>query len=769
MRCWIVLFSLLAAAPGVARVGMVDVNQPQYPDSSLADFSFLVPAPAGAHGFVTAGADGHFHFADGQRARFWGVNISSASIPQADTEIDAAVERLRRSGVNMLRLEAPDNVGMLLDTADKTSSRALNPDYLRKMQRWMGAAKKNGLYTYLQLLDFRTFKDGDGVPNAAALGRAAKPYAFFDPRLIELQKEYARQILETVNPFTGMKPIDDPAVAVVELANEHGLFIKGDLWRTLAPPYDKQFQIMWNAWLLKRYGSTAALDKAWTSPDGKHALSESESLEAVNVEVPDMSSMDRVNRPKTDWTSVTRSPARVDDGAHFAYDVQRAYFRDMKGFLRGLGVKVPITAVVTSWVAPDTKSVADELDFVAENWYWDHPSFEPKREWMAPFYYNNKDALANTGAWSAAPIMAALKWKGKPVVIREWAAVWPNEYRASSVPLVAAYGAFQDVDAFLAFGYQFNNNGRLADFAFERDPVRWGLMGLGAALFLRADVEPAKDLVELSYDDKALFTWQDYLNSLYRLAYVARVQSVASGDAGKSGAALTLDAQPANPPDALKAALAKLRNDDRKADDDLTLVGVNQGTILGLDSKKGVFSVVAQRSVIVAGRLADLGDAFPGFSTPTKYGALWAESLDGKRLDDSEHYLVKMVSGAKNTGEEFVPSSGQYYPDKFALKDLGAKPITANGKASAVPTRFAFVGATLARSNVLEVGMVNGTWELERDGDVTRFSCDTPGVTVKIPTAASGVAHLLSGQTAALSLLNGAFTYPKDAAYVEVR
>ena len=76
----------------------------------------------------------------------------------------------------------------------------------------------------MNLLDYRTFKEGDGVANAAQLGRAAKPYAIFDPRLIELQKEYARRLLTTTNPYTHLPAVKDPAVALVELVNVMKLF-----------------------------------------------------------------------------------------------------------------------------------------------------------------------------------------------------------------------------------------------------------------------------------------------------------------------------------------------------------------------------------------------------------------------------------------------------------------------------------------------------------------------------------------------------------------
>lgn len=43
---------------------------------SPVDVSFLLDAPAGKHGFVVV-KDGHLATEDGQRIRFWGVNITT--------------------------------------------------------------------------------------------------------------------------------------------------------------------------------------------------------------------------------------------------------------------------------------------------------------------------------------------------------------------------------------------------------------------------------------------------------------------------------------------------------------------------------------------------------------------------------------------------------------------------------------------------------------------------------------------------------------------
>lgn len=768
-RLMLTSLGVLLTLPVRAAVGNPDPNNATPPDQSLADFSMLVPAPAGRHGFLESRPDGHFYFADGTRARFWGINVSGPDIQQTDAVIEATVGRFRRAGINMLRLEAPDNVGCLLDTPVANSSRNINAAFLNRMHKWMAECRRNGLYVYLQLLDFRTFREGDGVPNAAALGRAAKPMAFFNRKLIELQKEYARQILLTPNPYTGLKPIKDPSVAVVELANEHGLFIKGDTWTKLPPPYGAEFRALWNAWLLKRYGSTSALDSAWTSSDGKKALGPGESLEEGTVQLPDMSATDRAARAKADWTDPLTSPARRDDGARFAYDLQTGYFREMKSYLRKLGLRIPITCVVSSWSAPDVKSVADTLDFTAENVYWDHPAFEPGKEWQKPFYYGNKDPLGTTGPWTMPPYSAVLKWHGKPVIVREWAAVWPNRYRASFVPLAAAYAAYLDLDGMLAFTYTFRG-AKLNDFAWERDPTRWGQMGLAAALFHRRDVKPASAMVRIAWDDKALFTWQDTLTDLHRLAWVCALENAPAASPAADDVALTLDGGAEDPAAAMREALARLAGPRLTASADLSKLGVMRGfEVMGLDTGLAVFSVVSSRSIVFAGKLASLPhNLFPSFRTGTPYGVFWTTSLDGRPLAQTDRYLVKMVSVASNTDESFVASDGRYHPDRYALQSTGTPPIVTEGAPSDEATVYAQITEPGA-AQYLAVGLRNGTWELMRLGTKGYFWCDTPDVKLKVPGVVAAIAHYADGSTQLLMVRETVFTYPAGALHVELR
>src|SRR5271170_5614461 len=78
---------------------------------SPVDVSYLLDAPAGKHGFVRV-KDGHLATGDGQRIRFWGVNItdwtkgSQQMPPKADAAMWAST--LARFGVNCVRLQFLD-------------------------------------------------------------------------------------------------------------------------------------------------------------------------------------------------------------------------------------------------------------------------------------------------------------------------------------------------------------------------------------------------------------------------------------------------------------------------------------------------------------------------------------------------------------------------------------------------------------------------------------------------------------------------------------
>ena len=77
------------------------------PNKGVLDYSYLLDAPAGKHGFVES-RKGHFYFEDGTRARFLGFNVAARSNTPDHETADKLAERFASMGVNIIRLHAAD-------------------------------------------------------------------------------------------------------------------------------------------------------------------------------------------------------------------------------------------------------------------------------------------------------------------------------------------------------------------------------------------------------------------------------------------------------------------------------------------------------------------------------------------------------------------------------------------------------------------------------------------------------------------------------------
>jgi hypothetical protein len=503
-------------------IPVLDPNEAAYPRSSIHDFSNLQDAPAGKHGFLTVKGD-HFAWTNGRRARFWGINVANTSLQEPDADIDAIIESFRAAGFNLLRLHHFDERGGIIDL-DAPDSQHFVAERLRKLDYWIYRAKQAGIYVYLDLLDYRKFKEGDGVANPTGIGRAARPYAVFDRRLIELQKEYALKLLkEHVNPYTGLSYADDSAVVMLEIYDESGLFMRRSVWRSMPEPYATNFKRMWNDWLREQYKSTDALAAAWTDARGNCALLNEESVEDGTVQLPAMTWLpETLPAAERQWSALPRR----SDGARFAYQVHKRYFREMREYLRGIGVRVPITATGRFEDLADLKGLSEELDFVGSNFYYDHPYWPANKEaWQPPSFFHNHNPMSDVDDRSMAAAVSLARIKGKPFVVREWNYCWPNRNRASGMVEAACFAALHDIDAMILFVYETRPTARVSYFNVRSDPSRWGLCGVAAQIYLKGLIRPSQHKIVVPYNDVDTFTYTRYHQPFYALGWATRVEN----------------------------------------------------------------------------------------------------------------------------------------------------------------------------------------------------------------------------------------------------
>ncbi|MCS7208151.1 MAG: carbohydrate binding domain-containing protein, partial [Fimbriimonadales bacterium] len=246
------------------------------------DFRFLIDhAPAGARGWVRVGTDGHYYLGR-RRIRFWGVNISAGACFPAQADAIKMADQVAQAGFNIVRFHHLDAywANPTLIDYSSGSSRPFNPQSLAQFDYLYAQLRQRGVYANLNLLVNRQFRAADGLPSEIEQVQDVKAQhaiGFFFRPLIELQKEYARQLLTHRNPHTGQTYAQDPAVAMVEINNENGL-IQGWMAGFIddAPAvFRSDLQRQWNEWLLRKYGSTEALRTAWgerSEPLGEQML-----------------------------------------------------------------------------------------------------------------------------------------------------------------------------------------------------------------------------------------------------------------------------------------------------------------------------------------------------------------------------------------------------------------------------------------------------------------------------------------------------------------
>ncbi len=230
--------------------------------ANATNVSAWLDRPAGVHGFIRV-EGGHLKN-DAGPVRFWATNICFEACFPTHQQAERLAARLARLGVNCVRMHHMDNFSIWGDSPNKLT---IDPRKLERLDYLIDQLKKRGVYKNLNLHVSRWFGEEEGFPGRSQRPEYDKGLDNFEPRMIELQKKYARDLLRHVNPYTGNPYTREPAIAFVEINNEnalHATWGEGQIDR-LPEPYSSTFQKLWNGWLQRKYGSTEQLRKSWNA------------------------------------------------------------------------------------------------------------------------------------------------------------------------------------------------------------------------------------------------------------------------------------------------------------------------------------------------------------------------------------------------------------------------------------------------------------------------------------------------------------------------
>lgn len=485
-------------------------------EGSPVDVSFVLGSePAGSRGFVSV-QDGHLVDGDGKRLRLWGVNLTGwtrggTMLPPKD-EAEKWARIMARNGINAVRfhfldlptrtpeeqaemeedrLKAADEgyrfrvrpVGII--DGNKETTTAFDAEQMDRLDYFIFHLKKVGIYSNLNLNVGRTYKPGDNIPDSNAV-RLWKGFTYIGERLIELQKDYARRLLTHYNPYTQTKYSEEPAVVTVEIVNENSLYefwmrnwLRGELTvdnpafqLDLTPFYARQLDDMYQAWLQEH-----------RKPREIAAMRE-------EAGVPEDAPVPRLTRDQFTTASKLRFHAEAD----FLADVEKVFFFDMYSYIKEeLGVKPLVigNADHTYWIPNQPMMRANaELDFVDAHVYWQHPAIWGRRN--TPMVDDPLDSTIVK--LSRSPFL------DHAFTVSEVNHPNPNEYSAEMIPILAAYAGFQDWDGIYFYTFEPKALEGWQDYVVDEfditlDPVKMSQMKVGALLFARGDVQPARETI----------------------------------------------------------------------------------------------------------------------------------------------------------------------------------------------------------------------------------------------------------------------------------
>lgn len=422
---------------------------------SVIDQENGLDAPAGKHGFQK-NVDGRWVFDDGTPCHLVGT---MANPPKSKARAAYLARVLAKYGFTEIRvghLVTGPGDDSIVDW-HREDTQHLNAAYLDQLDYFISELAKNGIYTRISLMWYRSFRRGDHIAgfDEAIAYQTHHPLGdikdfrkipllnscgicFYHPDLIRLNTDLHLALMAHQNPYRNHLAYgNDPAICQLECCNEDGVFFYS--FDHPAPVFEQMLHDRWIAWLKAKYRDDDGLAKAWGEE-----LGGTESIASGHI--------GRYNLSSIDCPSARQRPRRVADQVHFYADLESGYFTHIRDALHAAGVHQPICG--SGWFGAGPTFFADlwanaKLDYIDRHQYW---AGGPGGWQILEMGFNTECALTKPELLLK---LGGERVFGRPFTISEWANVLPNQFRLEAPPLMAFYGyGLGGWDAPLHFAWQ---------------------------------------------------------------------------------------------------------------------------------------------------------------------------------------------------------------------------------------------------------------------------------------------------------------------------
>ncbi|MFH1719771.1 MAG: carbohydrate binding domain-containing protein, partial [Planctomycetota bacterium] len=177
------------------------------------------------------------------------------------------------------------------------------------------------------------------------------------------------------------------------------------------------------------------------------------------------------------------SPQRAIDHMCFLAETEKAYFDDMRSFVKdALNCKALVTGTIV--FGPLGLYAQSDMDFIDAHAYWQHPRF-PGRPWDAGNWIVSQKPMTDYPAEATLFRLAAERLRNKPFTVSEYNQPAPLDSQAECVPMLASFAAAQDWDGLWLYTYSHSSDNWDREnlnsyFDIDTNPAKWGFMRSGA-------------------------------------------------------------------------------------------------------------------------------------------------------------------------------------------------------------------------------------------------------------------------------------------------
>lgn len=648
-----------------------------FSSSSAIDLSYLNEDTAGSKGYVTRVGD-HYEFANqpGVPVKFWGIDASPVSDP---VNITKQARWYAKHGVNIVRLAHFDS--FFNPSRDASGNLSITAAKWDQFDRFFAALKDNGIYMDWSMVWKYPIHANDGYPSNLRTelvnGNNGESYGMvnFMTELQDIRWKFVSMMLNHVNPYTGLKYADDPALAIVEVQNEDNIFFWNPLNNmanatTNMPLHRDRLQLLWQQWVKAKYGTDTALRTAWGT-GFRTTADQWGGVDGVNaLDMKLYAGWELLGAGLPSWEA--NQQARAADFVRFLADTQRGYYERRIAQIRATGFRA--VTVSTNWIVsennPGGSSAhapnlwADQAgDAIDKHDYWqgadggwrivtvdgpapDAPTNGVPGEVRGSMLKSPGGGLLGVGMYQV---------EDKPFNYSEWNDTTPNWYQAEAAPMIAFYGmGLQGWDASFQFAsgnYYFNSgydSGGFLSFYNSDMPTYMGQFPALALAVRRGDITQGGTAAARRVNMTNAFSAKD-----------AFTQSLPNN--GWGGGTGSVDTSP----EVLAIGRVSAKVGDGQAASqretwtnywNSTAKTINSDTgELFWDYNKGYFKVMSQKTQAVIGFAGPGTYDLPGFTVniTTDYVDLMFTALDNQPLSTSAKILVTALSRTKQYGSAF--------------------------------------------------------------------------------------------------------------------